>query len=230
MRPRAFPLYTSCMQVETLAQEAPQPQFTPLGASLKVLLVWPRFPPSFWGFEGLLDMIPEDSASPPLGLITVAALCPPSWTLRLLDHALEEIRDEDYLWADLIMVSAMHAQRADTAAILARARQLGRRTFIGGPWASSEPDLLHAMADHVLVGEAEEVFARIAAELEAGTARSLYRVDEKPDVSCSPIPRYDLLQLDKYTLMSVQFSRGCPFQCEFCDIITIYGRKPRTKS
>lgn len=218
------------MHVEILTQEAPQPLFAPLGSGLKVLLVWPRFPPSFWGFEGLFDMIQEDSASPPLGLITVAALCPPTWTLRLLDHAIEEIHDEDYLWADLVMVSAMHAQRADTVAILARARQLGTRTFIGGPWASSEPDLLRTMADHVLVGEAEEVFAGIAAELEAGTARALYRVDEKPDVSSSPIPRFDLLDLDKYTLMSVQFSRGCPFQCEFCDIITIYGRKPRTKS
>ncbi len=218
------------MHVEILTDEAPQPSFAPLGSSLKVLLVWPRFPPSFWGFEGLLDMIREDSASPPLGLITVAALCPPSWTLRLLDHAIEEIRDEDYLWADLVMVSAMHAQRADTAAILARARRLGIRTFIGGPWASSEPDLLRTMADHVLVGEAEEVFAGIAADLEAGTARALYHAIEKPDVSRSPIPRFDLLQLDRYTHISVQFSRGCPFQCEFCDIITIYGRKPRTKS
>jgi radical SAM superfamily enzyme YgiQ (UPF0313 family) len=218
------------MQVEILSNEAPQPSFAPLGSSLKVLLVWPRFPPSFWGFEGLLEMIHEDSASPPLGLITVAALCPSSWILRLLDHAIEEIRDEDYLWADLIMVSAMHAQRADTAAILARARQLGTRTFIGGPWASSEPDLLRTMADHVLVGETEEAFTGIAAELEAGTARAVYRVDDKPDVSRSPIPRFDLLRLDKYTMMSVQFSRGCPFQCEFCDIITIYGRKPRTKS
>jgi len=218
------------MHVEILSNEAPQPSFAPLGSSLKVLLVWPRFPPSFWGFEGLLDMIPEDSASPPLGLITVAALCPPTWTLRLLDHAIEEIRDEDYRWADLVMVSAMHAQRADTAAILARARQFGTRTFIGGPWASSEPDLLRTMADHVLVGEAEEVFAGIAADLQAGTARALYRAVEKPDVSRSPIPRFDLLQLDKYTLISVQFSRGCPFQCEFCDIITIYGRRPRTKS
>jgi radical SAM superfamily enzyme YgiQ (UPF0313 family) len=218
------------MQVEILTHEAPQPLFAPLGSSLKVLLVWPRFPPSFWGFEGLLAMIREDSVSPPLGLITVAALCPSSWTLRLLDHAFEEIRDEDYLWADLVMVSAMHAQRADTAAILARARDLGKRTFIGGPWASSEPDLLRTMADHVLVGEAEEVFAGIAADLEAGTARALYRVDDKPDVSRSPIPRFDLLQLDRYSSMSVQFSRGCPFQCEFCDIITIYGRKPRAKS
>jgi len=203
--------------------------FPPLGSHVKVLMVWPRFPPSFWGFEGVLGMIPEDAMSPPLGLITVAALCPPAWTIRLVDRAFEELRDEDLLWADLVMVSAMHAQRVDTMATLARARSLGRRTFIGGPWASSQPELLLKSADHVLAGEAEEVFGDIAAALEQGTAKSLYRVSEKPDMSRSPLPRFDLLRLNKYAQITVQFSRGCPFQCEFCDIITIYGRKPRSK-
>jgi len=202
----------------------------PLGSKLNVLLIWPKFPPSFWGFEGVLQMLPEAAMTPPLGLITVAALCPPSWSLRLLDHAFDKIDDDDYRWADLVMVSSMHAQRVDTQAVLARARSFGKRTFIGGPWASSEPERLLAMADHVLAGEAEEVFADIAADLERGTARRLYRVTEKPDMSHSPIPRFDLLRRDKYTSMPVQFSRGCPFQCEFCDIITIYGRKPRVKS
>jgi radical SAM superfamily enzyme YgiQ (UPF0313 family) len=204
--------------------------FPPLGANLKVLLIWPKFPPSFWGFEGVLRMLPEAAMTPPLGLITVAALCPPSWSLRLLDHAFDEVRDEDYRWADLVMVSSMHAQRVDTLAVLARARDLGKRTFIGGPWASSEPERLQHFADHVLVGEAEEVFATIAQELENGGARAVYRVGDKPDMSRSPIPRFDLLRRDMYTSMPVQFSRGCPFQCEFCDIITIYGRKPRVKS
>jgi radical SAM superfamily enzyme YgiQ (UPF0313 family) len=218
------------MLVQVLGNDTPQPSFPPLGTNLKVLLVWPRFAPSFWGFEGVLEMLHEDSVSPPLGLITVAALCPPTWTLRLLDHSIEEIRDEDYRWADLVMVSAMHAQRVDTTAILARARQLGVRTFLGGPWASSEPEHLRTMADHLLIGEPEEVFADIAISLEDGNAQAVYRVDDKPDLTRSPIPRFDLLRLDKYTCMSLQFSRGCPFQCEFCDIITIYGRKPRTKS
>jgi radical SAM superfamily enzyme YgiQ (UPF0313 family) len=128
------------------------------------------------------------------------------------------------------MVSAMQAQRVDAGAILRRARTLGTRTFIGGPWASSEPDVLRLEADHVMVGEAEEVFSGIAEALENGTAQSMYRVTDKPDISRSPIPRFDLLRTDKYVSMPVQFSRGCPFQCEFCDIITIYGRKPRTKS
>ncbi len=204
--------------------------FPPLGPNLKVLLIWPQFPPSFWGFEGVLRMLPEAAMTPPLGLITVAALCPASWSLRLLDRAFDEIRDEDYQWADLVMVSSMHAQRVDTLAILARARSLGKRTFVGGPWASSEPDKLRFLADHVLVGEAEEVFAGIAADLEMGTARAVYHVADKPDMSRSPIPRFDLLRREMYTSMPVQFSRGCPFQCEFCDIITIYGRKPRVKA
>ena len=215
----------------TILRDEQQPDlFPPLGSNLKVLLIWPKFPPSFWGFEGVLEMLPQAAMTPPLGLITVAALCPPSWSLRLLDRAFDEIRDDDYRWADLIMVSSMHAQRVDTQAILLRARSLGTRTFVGGPWASSEPAKLQKMADHVLVGEAEEVFADIALDLERGSARAVYQVADKPDMSRSPIPRFDLLRLDMYTSMPVQFSRGCPFQCEFCDIITIYGRKPRVKA
>jgi radical SAM superfamily enzyme YgiQ (UPF0313 family) len=213
-----------------LANQSFSMSFPPLGPNLRVLLVWPKFPPSFWGFEGVLEMLPEAAMTPPLGLVTVAALCPPSWSLRLLDHAFDEIRDQDISACDLVMVSAMHAQRADAVAVLRQARQLGVRTFIGGPWASSDPEATQIEADHVMVGEAEEVFADIARELEQGTAKALYRVSDKPDMSRSPIPRFDLLRRDKYTSMPVQFSRGCPFQCEFCDIITIYGRKPRTKS
>jgi radical SAM superfamily enzyme YgiQ (UPF0313 family) len=210
--------------------EPPSAAFPPLGENLKVLLVWPKFPPSFWGFEGVLEMMREGAMTPPLGLVTVAALCPAAWTLRLLDHAFDAVTDEDYAWADVVMVSAMHAQRADTLAILRRARALGTRTFIGGPWASSEPDVVQREADHVMVGEAEEVFAAIALALQDGTAQSIYRVTDKPALTGSPVPRFDLLRPDKYTSMPVQFSRGCPFQCDFCDIITIYGRKPRAKS
>jgi radical SAM superfamily enzyme YgiQ (UPF0313 family) len=175
-------------------------------------------------------MMPEDAITPPLGLITVAALCPASWTLKLLDHTFDEITDQDLRDADLVMVSAMHAQRADAVDILRRARSLGTRTFIGGPWASSEPEIVRLEADHVMVGEAEEVFAAIATALENGTAESVYHVIQKPDLSASPIPRFDLLHMNRYTSMPVQFARGCPFQCDFCDIITIYGRKVRGKS
>jgi radical SAM superfamily enzyme YgiQ (UPF0313 family) len=213
-----------------LAEDSTAQRFAPLGPNLKVLMVWPKFPASFWGFEGVLEMLPERAMTPPLGLITVAALCPATWNLRLIDHAFEELNDEDILWADLIMVSAMHAQRADAIATLKQARRLDRRSFIGGPWASSEPEALTPHADHVLVGEVEEAFAGICKALEDGTSQAIYKIKDKPGMTDAPIPRFDLLRLDKYTSMPVQFSRGCPFQCEFCDIITIYGRKPRTKT
>jgi radical SAM superfamily enzyme YgiQ (UPF0313 family) len=214
----------------TLSDTLPFASLPPLGSNIKVLMVWPSFPPSFWGFEGVLQMIPERAMTPPLGLITVAALCPATWEIRLIDHAFQELRDEDLKWADLVMVSAMHAQRADALNVLRRARDLGRRTFVGGPWASTDPDAVLMVADHVMVGEAEEAFPGIAAALENGTARALYRIVDKPDMTRSPVPRFDLLHRDKYTSMPIQFSRGCPFQCEFCDIITIYGRRPRAKT
>jgi radical SAM superfamily enzyme YgiQ (UPF0313 family) len=213
-----------------LEQDTPSDSFPPLGQNIKALMIWPRFPASFWGFEGVLEIIPERAMTPPLGLITVAALCPSAWDVRLIDRAFEALTDDDLLWADLVMVSAMHAQRFDAIEVLNRARALGRRTIIGGPWASSDPDAVRAEADHVLAGEAEDIFPSIAAALEDGTARKLYQPSRKPDLTTSPVPRFDLLRREKYLSMPVQFSRGCPFQCEFCDIITIYGRKPRTKT
>src|SRR5271167_2537073 len=203
--------------------------FLPLGPAIKVLMVWPRFPPSFWSLGEVMEIVPERSLVPPLGLITVAALCPKQWEIRLVDLAFEELSEEDLLWANLVMVSAMEIQREEVRQILERASKLSRRTMIGGPYASSEPEVLLQLADHVVVGEPDEVFQEIATDLEAGSARRLYRTTEKPDVSRTPVPRFDLLALHKYSSMSVQFSRGCPFTCEFCDIITLYGRRPRTK-
>ena len=228
--PGASPSMSSLPILLHTPDALPYSPLPPLGSNIKVLMVWPSFPPSFWGFEGVLQMIPERAMTPPLGLITVAALCPSTWQIRLIDHAFQELRDQDLEWADLVMVSAMHAQRHDALETLARARAFGRRTFVGGPWASTDPEAVLLVADHVMVGEAEEAFPGIAAALENGTARALYRIADKPDMTCSPVPRFDLLQRDKYTSMPIQFSRGCPFQCEFCDIITIYGRRPRAKT
>ena len=204
--------------------------FPPLGAAIKVLMVWPRFPPSFWGFDAVMDLTSEESTTPPLGLLTIAALCPKNWKLRLVDRSFEELLDSDILWADLVMVSGMHVQKDDIRETLLRARVLGKRTMIGGPYASSEPQVLLRVADHVVVGEPDEVFDRIAVDLEQGLAKPLYVINDKPDIGKTPVPRFDLLKITKYISMVVQFSRGCPFQCEFCDIITLYGRKPRTKS
>jgi radical SAM superfamily enzyme YgiQ (UPF0313 family) len=207
----------------------PCPVFPPLGKKIQALLVWPKIPNSFWTFAGMLELLPEKAVMPPLGLITLAALCPAEWTLRLIDEAVEDLTDDDLLWADLVMVGGMIVQEAGVQEVLARARRLGRRTIVGGPYASGEPARMLAIADHVVVGEPDEVFLEIARDLEEGSARRLYEISDKPDVTKTPPPRFDLLRLECYASMSIQFSRGCPFQCEFCDIIILYGRKPRTK-
>lgn len=214
--------------VSSLGHEPPA-VFPPLGNGIKALMVWPNFPGSFWSFAGMMEMLDEKVVMPPLGLITVAALCPKDWTIRLIDQQVDEVRDEDILWADLVMVGGMRVQRKGIEEILTRARALGRRTIMGGPFASGEPEVLLRFADHVVVGEPDEVFHEIARDLENGTAKRLYTIEEKPDVTQSPVPRFDLLNLDNYASMSIQFSRGCPFQCEFCDIIILYGRRPRAK-
>ena len=217
------------MLTDTSALETPR-EWPQLRGDPQVLLVWPRFPPSFWGFERMIELLPEKSVMPPLGLITVAALCPPEWNLRLVDRAFEDLRDEDLEWADLVLVSAMHAQRSDARSVLQLARSAGCRTIIGGPYASSQPDALLPYADHVVVGEVEAAFDGIRRSLESGFAPRLFRTSDRPDLSGAPTPRFDLLQLNAYSSLSIQFSRGCPFQCEFCDIITIYGRRPRSKA
>jgi radical SAM superfamily enzyme YgiQ (UPF0313 family) len=203
--------------------------FPPLGKNIKALLVWPKIPSSYWAFSGMMELLPEKVVMPPLGLITLAALCPSEWTMRLVDEAVEDLSDDDIRWADLVMVGGMEVQKGGMHDVLVRARRLGRRTIVGGPYASSEPVRMLAQSDHVVVGEPDEVFGEIAAALEAGTAKRLYEITDKPDVTRSPVPRFDLLKLGSYASMSIQFSRGCPFQCEFCDIIILYGRKPRTK-
>ena len=208
---------------------APAGRFPPLGQHPNVLMVWPRVPISFWGNQHTSQLIPERAPIPPLGLITVAALCPKHWSIRLIDENIEEVSDEAIRSADLVMVSGMRVQVEAMRKILERARALGKRTIVGGPYASSEPEALLQLADHVVVGEPDAEMQRIISDLETGAARPLYVIHDKPDVACSPVPRFELLKLDSYVCMAVQFSRGCPFQCEFCDIITIYGRRPRTK-
>src|SRR5215472_478487 len=157
-------------------------EFPPLGTAIKVLLVWPRFPASFWSFSGMLELLPQAVLHPPLGLITVAALCPKNWALRLIDRNLEEMEESDIRWADLVMVSGMRVQHEDMRDVLVRARAMGKRTIVGGPYASSEPEAVSSLADHVVAGEPDEVFGAIAVELERGSARKLYVVEGKPDV------------------------------------------------
>src|SRR5690348_11839859 len=139
------------MTAEPSAQHSTDYAFRPLGRNIKALLVWPKIPNSFWSFAGMLELLPEKVVMPPLGLVTVAALCPDHWTLRLVDEAVDDLMDDDILWADLVMVSAMTVQQEGMQEVLARARSLGRRTIVGGPYASGEPARMLPIADHVVV-------------------------------------------------------------------------------
>jgi radical SAM superfamily enzyme YgiQ (UPF0313 family) len=193
------------------------------------LLIYPRFPDTYWSFKHALSFLGKRAAQPPLGLMTVAALLPDSWNKRLVDENVERLRDRDLKWADVAFISAMHIQKDAMLAILARCRSLGLRTVVGGPIASSLP-AAEINAGHVVIGEAESLIATLAHDLEQGAARPAYQAVERPAMETSPLPDLSLIKMKRYSTMTVQYSRGCPFNCEFCDIIEIYGRRPRVKA
>jgi radical SAM superfamily enzyme YgiQ (UPF0313 family) len=196
---------------------------------MNVLLIYPEFPDTFWSFKHALKFLGKRAAQPPLGLMTVAALLPKAWKKRLVDTNVERLRDRDLDWADVVMLSAMHIQRESLAAIVERCRARGLRTVVGGPIASSlTPEELKT--DHVVIGEAESLIANLARDLDNGTAQPVYQAAERPEMETSPLPDLSLIKMKRYSTMTVQYSRGCPFNCEFCDIIEIYGRRPRTKT
>jgi len=196
---------------------------------VRALLVWPRFPKSYWGQEYVLPFIGKGAVLPPLGLLTAAALLPRHWELRLVDLNIGELADSDLDWADVVMVSAMRIQRESFREVVGRARAKNKTVVAGGPYVTTAPDEVEGV-DHLVMGEAESLLPELARQLELGQpAPARLSAGQRPDVSKTPIPRFDLLQVDRYDCMSVQFSRGCPFACEFCDIIEIFGRVPRTK-
>jgi len=196
---------------------------------LKLLLINPEFPDSFWSFSFLTDNVGGKSGLyAPLGLATVAALTPASWDVTIVDENVEPI-DWD-AEADVVGVGGMAVQVERQKEILRRFRQQGRYVVAGGSWASLCPDDLADHADTVISGEAEYIWPQFCSDFEAGRAGATYQATTEVDPVDSPLPRYDLLNLDRYLAAGVQFSRGCPYTCEFCDIIVMFGRKPRTKS
>ena len=196
---------------------------------MNALLIYPEFPDTYWSFKHALKFLGKRASQPPLGLMTVAALLPKTWKKRLVDVNVEELRDRDLAWADVVMLSAMHVQHNSLAAIVERCRARGLRTVVGGPIASSI-SAEELKVDHVVIGEAESLIADLARDLEQGTAQPIYKADARPEMESSPLPDLSLIKMNRYSTMAVQASRGCPFNCEFCDIIEIYGRRPRVKA
>ncbi|HKT11531.1 MAG TPA: DUF4070 domain-containing protein [Terriglobia bacterium] len=196
---------------------------------MKVLLIYPEFPDTFWSFKHALPFQGKRSAYPPLGLLTVAAMLPPSWEKQAVDLNVRPVKDSELAWADVVFLSGMMVQGPSMKKVIDRARERGLRTVVGGPIASTKDPNIED-ADHIVEGEAEELVSILAKDLEAGSARAHYKAPVLPDLTQVPAPELRLLSLRKYSAMAVQYSRGCPFTCEFCDIIEIYGRKPRTKA
>jgi radical SAM superfamily enzyme YgiQ (UPF0313 family) len=199
---------------------------------MNVLLLYPRFPKSFWSFEKTLELLNRKAMLPPLGLITVAALLPQEWNFKLADRNIRDVTEAEWTWADVVILSAMIVQKEDLLHLIREAKCRNKPVAVGGPYPTSIPDdALTAGADYLILDEGEITLPLFVEAIKRGETSGTFRSDGvKPDVTNTPIPRFDLLEFDAYSEMSVQFSRGCPFQCEFCDIIVLYGRKPRTKT
>ena len=195
---------------------------------MNVLLVYPRHPDSFWSFGHVLRLVSKKSAFPPLGLLTVAAMLPRDWILRLVDLNVTALTDDELRWADFAFLSGMIVHKDSAHEVAARCAALGTTIVAGGPLFTTG---YHDFPEipHFVLGEAEGVIEPLVADMRRGTLQPVYRAHGWPDIRSSPVPRWDLIDFADYVTMPVQFSRGCPFDCEFCDIVVMNGRVPRTK-
>jgi len=195
---------------------------------LKILLVYPRYPETFWSFNHALRFISKKASFPPLGLLTVAAMLPDEWEKRLVDMNITSLGDEDIRWADYVFISAMVVQRDSAKDVIARCRRLEARVVAGGPLFTTSHEEFQGV-DHFVLGEAEVTLPSFLADLERGYPKPVYASNKRPDISRTPVPQWSLINMKYYSSMNLQYSRGCPFNCEFCDIIILNGHRPRTK-
>jgi radical SAM superfamily enzyme YgiQ (UPF0313 family) len=196
---------------------------------MKVQLINPEYPDTYWSFRHALPFEGTRSAFPPLGLLTVSALLPPSWERRLVDLNVQSLRSRDIEWADMVFATAMLVQKDSLREVVKRCKAHGKRVVLGGPYVTTTVEELPD-ADHIFLGEAETTLPQFVEDLARGEAKRTYQATERPPLSATPLAHFKLANIKRYSAMSVQYSRGCPFSCEFCDIIEIYGRVPRTKS
>lgn len=199
------------------------------GALLKILLVYPQHPDTFWNFKYALSFISKKASSPPLGLLTVSTMLPEQWEKKLCDLTVSQLTDRDIRWADYIFISAMSVQRESTNKIIARCKNLGAKIVAGGPlFTSSYKDFEEI--DHLVLGEAEVTLPLFLEDLEKGCPQRIYPPNGRADITTTPVPAWDLIKRKKYNSMCIQYTRGCPFNCEFCDVTQLFGHKLRSKT
>lgn len=196
---------------------------------MKILLVYPEFPDTFWSFKHALKFVQKKAGAPPLGLLTVAAMLPPAWEKRLADLNVTPLTQADLAWADYVFISAMVVQRESVRTVLQRCKATGVKVVAGGPLFTMEHEQFPEV-DYFVLNEAEETLAPFLRDLEQGVAQRVYTSAEFPDIHQTPIPLWQLADLRHYDTVSVQFSRGCPFNCDFCNVTTLLGHRPRTKT
>ena len=197
---------------------------------MKVLLVYPQNPDTFWSFKHALRFVSKKAAFPPLGLLTVAAMLPDEWEKKLVDMNTATLTDKDLKWADYVFISAMAVQQNSAREVIDRCKKFGTKIVAGGPlFSAGYEDFGFDDIDHLILSEAENILPLFLEDLEKGCAKHIYTSEERPDITKTPVPLWSLIEKKKYQSMSIQYSRGCPFNCEFCDIVRMNGHVPRTK-
>jgi radical SAM superfamily enzyme YgiQ (UPF0313 family) len=196
---------------------------------LKVLLIYPRYPDTFWSFRHALKFISKKAAFPPLGLLTIAAMLPGRWEKKLVDLNTTKLTDKQIQWADYVFISAMVVQKKSVAEVVQRVKKCGKKIVAGGPLFSAESEK-YSQVDHLILNEAEITLPLFLKDLKNNSAKHFYTTDKHPDLNETPIPMWSLIKSRYYSDMNIQYSRGCPFNCEFCDITVLYGREHRTKT
>lgn len=196
---------------------------------MKILLVYPQYPDTYWSFRHALKFISKKSSNPPLGLITVAALLPAEWEKKLVDMNVAKLKDKDLKWADYVFISAMSVQKDSVTDVLRRCNQAGKLVVAGGPLFTENFEEYQNI-DYLVLNEGEITLPEFILDLSAGAPKHIYRSEVFADIAASPLPDYSLLDLKDYSSAAIQYSRGCPFDCEFCDITALFGHRVRTKS